>query len=74
MQRLSIENRFNTAAGIACQSSAEQGRICLGIQCLREFELIAHSAVIKPLISRKNQKARLTLLRSMLCGECRAGL
>ncbi len=36
MQRISMGNRFNTAAGIACQLSTEQGK-CLGIQCLKRI-------------------------------------
>ncbi len=63
MQRLSMGNRFNTAAGIACQFSAEQGKDLSRhtvSRYLREFGLRAHSAMTKPLISRKNQKARLT--------------
>ncbi len=66
-------NRFNTAAGIARQFSAEHvkdlSRHTVS-RCLREFGLKAHSAVTKPLISRKNQKAR---LRNMLCGQRRSG-
>ena len=62
MQRLSMGNRFNTAAGIARQFSAEQGKDLSRhtvSRRLRQFGLKAHSAVTKPLISRKNKKARL---------------
>ncbi len=44
-------NRFNTAAGIARQFSAEQGKDMSRhtvSQCLREFALKAHSAVTRP--------------------------
>ncbi len=64
MRKISMESRFNTAAGIAHQFSNEQGKD-LGIlfQRLREFGLKAHSVGTKPLISRKkNQKAILTFV------------
>ncbi len=63
MWRLSIGNRFNTAAGIAHQFSAGQGKDLSWhtvSQRLREVGLKEHSAVIKPLVSRKNQKAKFT--------------
>ncbi len=62
MQRIS-GNRFSTAAGIACQFSAEQSKNPSHFTLswpLREVRMKVHSAVTKPLISRKNQKARLT--------------
>ena len=62
MGRLSMGNRFNTAAGIARQFSAEQGKDLSRhtVSCrLRQFGLKAYLAVIKLLISRKNKKARL---------------
>ena len=62
MRRLSMGNRFNTAAGIAHQISAEQGKDLSWhtMSCrLRQFGLKAHSAMTKPLISRKYKKARL---------------
>lgn len=63
MRWMSMGNRFNTAAGIARQFSAEHGKNLSRhtvSRRLRAFGLKAHSAVTKPLISRKNQKARLT--------------
>lgn len=54
--------RFHTAAGIARQFSTEQGKDLSRHTVSRRFRasgLKAHSAVTKPLISRKNQKARL---------------
>ncbi len=53
---LYMMNRFNlgsTAAGIACQFSAEQSKSVVSVSKV-------HPAVMKPLISRKKQKARLT--------------
>ena len=53
-------NRFNTAAGIARQFSAEQGKDLSRhtvSRRLRQFGLKAHSTVTKPLISQKNKKA-----------------
>ena len=62
MRRMSMGNRFNTAAGIARQFSAVHGKDLSRhtvSRRLRAFGLKAYSAVTKPLISRKNQKARL---------------
>ncbi len=56
MQRLSMGNRFNTAAGIACQFSNEQGKNLS--QHLREVRLQVYSASLSS--AEKNQKARLT--------------
>lgn len=56
-------NRFHTAAGIARQFSAEHGKDLSRhtvSRRLRAFGLKAHTAVTKPLISKKNQKARLS--------------
>lgn len=56
-------NHFHNVAGIARQFSAEQGKDLSRhtvSRRLRAFGLKAHSAVTKPLISRKNQKARLS--------------
>ncbi len=58
-----MTNHFNAAAGIARQFSAEQNKDLSRhtvSEHLREFGLKAHSAVTKLLISRENQKARLT--------------
>ena len=63
IRRLSMRNPFNTAAGIARQFSAEQGKVWslhTVSRRLREFGLKAHSAVTHPLVRRKNQKARLS--------------
>ncbi|KAL0150600.1 hypothetical protein M9458_054101 [Cirrhinus mrigala] len=63
LRRISMGSRFHTAAGIAHQFSAEQGKDLSHhtvSRRLRAFGLKAHSAVTKPLISRKNQKARLS--------------
>lgn len=63
MRRLSMGNRFNTAIGIVRQFRAEHGKDLSRHTVshrLRGSGLKPHSAVIKPLISRKNQKARLT--------------
>ena len=56
MRRLSVGNQFNTAAGIARQFSAEQGKDLSRHTVshrLRQLGLKAHSAVTKPLLSRK---------------------
>ncbi|KAF7702517.1 hypothetical protein HF521_001800, partial [Silurus meridionalis] len=63
LRRISMGNRFHTAAAIAHQFSAEQGKDLSRhtvSRRLRAFGLKAHSAVTKLLISRKNQKARLS--------------
>ncbi len=59
-----LGKRFNTAAGIARQSSTEQGENLSRhtvSQRLRKFGLKAHSVLTTPLISTKNHKARLSL-------------
>ncbi len=69
MQRISMGNLYNTAVGSACQFSAEQGKDLSWhtvSRCLRVFALKAHSAVTKPLISRKTQKARLTFVQEQV--------
>lgn len=61
-KELSVWNRFNTAAGIAHQFSANKGTSLSRHtvpHSLSRFGLKAHSAVTKPVASRKNKKARL---------------
>ncbi len=60
MQKRSVGNQFNTAARIACQFSAEQGK-----DGMFKSESLSSAERIKRLCS--------SLLKSMLCGERRTG-
>lgn len=60
LRRMAMGNRFHTAAGIARQFSAENGKDLSRhtvSRRLRAFGLKAHTAVTKPLISKKKSKS-----------------